>query len=141
MVKEITTDEFKEEIFDFSTEKEWKFKGDVPTIIDFHAEWCGPCKTLGPTLEEVEKDLDGQINVIKVNVEEQQELGAIFGIQSIPSLLFIPMEGAPQMAVGALPKDVVYNALNEICGIDNGNVTLEDKGDTSTDTTPEDKGE
>ena len=84
---------------------EWKYLGDKPCIIDFYASWCGPCKTIAPILEDLAKEYDGQIYIYKVNTEEEQELAGAFGIRSIPSLLFCPMNGAPQMAQGAMPKE------------------------------------
>lgn len=93
---------------------EWKYLGDKPCIIDFYASWCGPCKTIAPILEDLAKEYDGQIYIYKVNTEEEQELAAAFGIRSIPSILFCPMVGAPQMAQGALPKDAFKNAIMEV---------------------------
>jgi thioredoxin len=93
---------------------EWKYLGDKPCIIDFYASWCGPCKTIAPILDELAKEYDGQIYIYKVNTEEEQELAAAFGIRSIPSILFCPVGEAPQMAQGALPKDVFKKAITEI---------------------------
>lgn len=93
---------------------EWKYLGDKPCIIDFYASWCGPCKTIAPILEELAKQYDGQIYIYKINTEEEQELAAAFGIRSIPTLLFCPMDGAPQMAQGAMPKDGFVQAINEV---------------------------
>jgi len=93
---------------------QWKYLGDKPCIIDFYASWCGPCKIIAPILEELATEYDGQIYIYKVNTEEEQELAAAFGIRSIPSLLFCPMNGAPQMAQGALPKATFKKAINEI---------------------------
>lgn len=94
--------------------KEWKYLGDKPCIIDFYASWCGPCKTIAPILEDLAKEYDGQIYVYKVNTEEEQDLAAAFGIRSIPTLLFCPMVGAPQMAQGAMPKDAFKQAITEV---------------------------
>jgi len=93
---------------------EWKYLGDKPCIIDFYASWCGPCKTIAPILEELAKEYDGQIYIYKINTEEEQELAGAFGIRSIPTLLFCPMTGAPQMAQGAIPKDAFNKAINEV---------------------------
>ena len=93
---------------------EWKYLGDKPCIIDFYASWCGPCKTIAPILEDLAKEYEGQIYIYKVNTEEQQELAAAFGIRSIPSLLFCPMNGAPQMAQGAMPKESFKQAITEV---------------------------
>lgn len=93
---------------------EWKYLGDKPCIIDFYASWCGPCKTIAPILEDLANEYDGQIYIYKINTEEEQELAAAFGIRSIPSILFCPMDGAPQMAQGALPKESFKQAINEV---------------------------
>jgi thioredoxin len=93
---------------------EWKYLGDKPCIIDFYASWCGPCKTIAPILEDLAKEYDGQIYVYKVNTEEEQELAGAFGIRSIPTLLFCPMVGAPQMAQGAMPKESFKQAITEV---------------------------
>ena len=93
---------------------EWKYLGDKPCIIDFFASWCGPCKTIAPILEDLAKEYDGQIYIYKINTEEEQELAAAFGIRSIPSILFCPMTGAPQMAQGALPKDAFKQAITDV---------------------------
>lgn len=93
---------------------EWKYLGDKPAIIDFYADWCGPCKMVAPILEELAKEYNDQIYVYKVNTEEEQELAGAFGIRSIPSLLFVPMEGQPQMAMGALPKASFKEAIDNV---------------------------
>ena len=93
---------------------EWKYLGDKPCIIDFYANWCGPCKMIAPILEDLAKEYDGQIYIYKVNTEDEQELAAAFGIRSIPSVLFCPMTGSPQMAQGAMPKDSFKKAIDEV---------------------------
>ncbi len=110
---QLTTEKFKEDIFDYTTEKEWKYKGDVPAIIDFYADWCGPCKMIAPVLEELAKEYDGKLNIYKVDTEAEQELSAVFQIRSIPSMLFIPKESQPMMQAGALPKNVLENIINK----------------------------
>lgn len=118
MAEHLTKDAFIEKVFDYETQKEWEYKGDLPCIIDFYADWCMPCKTVAPILEEIAEDYDGKVHVYKINTEEEQELAAAFGIQSIPSLLFIPMEGKPQIAVGALPKESLEKAMQEVLNVD-----------------------
>ncbi len=93
---------------------EWKYLGDKPCIVDFYASWCGPCKMIAPILEELAKEYDGQIYIYKINTEEERQLASDFGIQSIPTLLFCPIGGNPQMAQGALPKESFIKAIDEI---------------------------
>lgn len=93
---------------------EWKYLGDKPCIIDFYADWCGPCKMVAPILEELAGEYQGKIHVYKIDTEKEQELAAAFGIKSIPSILFVPMEGKPQMAQGAMPKASFQEAIREI---------------------------
>lgn len=92
----------------------WEYLGDKPAIIDFYADWCGPCKMVAPILEQLAAEYEGQIYIYKVDTEAEQELAADFGIRSIPTLLFIPMNEAPQMAQGALPKDAFKQAIDEV---------------------------
>jgi thioredoxin 1 len=105
----LTTQKFKEDIFDYTAEKEWNYKGDKPAIIDFYADWCGPCKMVAPILEELSNE-NPDVIIYKVDTEVEQELSAVFQIRSIPSILFIPKDRQPMMQAGALPK----NALQEI---------------------------
>ncbi len=114
MLEHLTKETFKEKIFNFEANKEWKFEGNMPCLIDFYADWCGPCKAIAPVLEELAKDYDGKLNIYKVDTEAEQELSGMFGIQSIPSLLFIPNEGQPQMAQGALPKETLMKAFEDV---------------------------
>jgi len=114
MVENLTKENFKEKIFDFESKKEWKYEGKLPAIIDFYADWCGPCKMIAPVLDELAKDYEGKIKIYKVNTEEEKELAGAFGIMSIPSLLFVPMEGKPQMLQGALPKKGFEKVINDI---------------------------
>ncbi|MCF6334396.1 MAG: thioredoxin [Spirochaetales bacterium] len=104
MATQLTKDTFIKEIFDYESNKEWKFEGKLPAVIDFYADWCQPCKMVAPIIEELSTEYEGKVNFFKVDTEAQQELAGAFGIQSIPSLLFIPVDGKPQMAAGALPK-------------------------------------
>lgn len=94
--------------------QEWKYLGDKPAVIDFYADWCGPCKAIAPVLEELAAEYDGQVYIYKINTEQEQELAAAFGIRSIPSLLFVPMDGQPQMAMGALPKPQMKEAIDKV---------------------------
>lgn len=107
----LTAQDFREKVFDYTTEKEWKYKGDKPAIIDFYADWCGPCQMVAPIFEEISNERDDVI-IYKVDTEAEQELSALFQIRSIPSLLFIPTnpDKKPMMQNGALPK----HSLEEI---------------------------
>jgi len=118
MVEHLTATTFKEKVFDYEKNKEWNFSGEKPCIIDFYANWCGPCKMVAPILEELSKEYDGKLDVYKVDTELEQELASVFGIQSIPSMLFVPIEGAPQMAMGALPKDAFERAFKEVLNVE-----------------------
>jgi thioredoxin 1 len=113
MTEHLNKKTFLTKVFDYEKNQEWKYNGDLPAVIDFWAPWCGPCKMVGPVLEELSEEYKGKINVYKVNTDEEQELGAVFGIRSIPSLLFVPMTGQPKMAVGALPKDSLKQAIEK----------------------------
>jgi thioredoxin 1 len=113
-MEHLTKETFLTKVFNYELNQEWKFEGELPCLIDFYADWCGPCKMVAPILEELAKEFDGKINIYKVNTEEQQELAGAFGIQSIPSLLFCPKDGKPQMAMGALPKQAMTDAINEV---------------------------
>ena len=115
----LTKEEFLKKVANYEANPtEWKYLGDKPCIIDFYADWCGPCKTVAPILEELAKEYDGKIDIYKVDTEDQQELASVFGIKSIPSLLFIPIEGQPQMAQGALPKDSLKQAFKEVLNVE-----------------------
>lgn len=113
MVKNLTTIEFKELVFDYTQNEEWLFNGNKPAIVDFFSSWCQPCKTVAPILEELSTEYEG-VDFYKVDTEAQAELAAAFGIQSIPSILFIPLSGQPQMAMGALPKETFKLAIAQI---------------------------
>ncbi len=113
-MEHLTKATFLKKVFDYESNKEWKFEGELPAIIDFYADWCGPCRMVAPVLEQLSKEYEGKINIYKIDTEAEQELAAVFGIRSIPSLLFIPKEGKPQMAMGALPKESFVQAINDI---------------------------
>lgn len=111
----LTKADFLTKIFDYETNPaEWKYLGDKPALIDFYADWCGPCKVIAPILEELAGEYEGDIYIYKIDTEAEQELAAAFGIRSIPSLLFIPMGEDPQMAQGALPKAQLKEAIDKV---------------------------
>jgi len=110
---QLTTQGFKENVFDYEKEQEWKYKGTLPAIIDFYADWCGPCKMVAPVLEELSTEYEGKLVVYKVDTEKEQELASAFGIQSIPTLLFIPSAGNPMMQRGAVPKKALQQVIED----------------------------
>ena len=114
-VMNLTKADFLNKIANYETNPtEWKFLGERPAIIDFYATWCGPCKMLAPVLEELAKEYNGKIDIYKVNVEDEEELASVFNIRSVPSILFIPMNGTPQMAQGAMPKPSLKDAIENV---------------------------
>jgi thioredoxin 1 len=110
---QMTTQDFKDKVFNYETEADWKYQGDLPAIIDFYADWCGPCKMVAPILEELSNTYAGKILIYKVDTDVEQELSAVFGIQSIPTILFIGADGEPMMQPGALPKHVFKQIIEE----------------------------
>ena len=118
MTENLTKQDFLDKVFDYENEKDWNYKGDTPCIIDFWADWCQPCKMVAPVLEELSNEYEGKVKVYKVNTEVEQELAAVFGIRSIPSLLFVPMGDKPQMAAGALPKETFVQAFKDVLGVE-----------------------
>lgn len=114
MAHKIDKATFIDKVFDFENEQDWNYKGSVPAIVDFYADWCGPCKMVAPILEDLSKQYAGKLEVYKVNTDEEPELASAFGIQSIPSLLFIPLGDKPQMSMGALPKAQLEKAIREV---------------------------
>jgi thioredoxin len=107
---QLTAEKFKNEIFDYTKEKEWNFKGEKPALIDFYADWCGPCQMVAPILEELSEEYP-DITIYKVDTEAEQELAAVFQIRSIPSMLFIPLGKQPAMNAGALPKATLKKVI------------------------------
>jgi len=111
----LTKAEFLSKVANFETDPtEWKYLGDKPCIIDFYATWCGPCKMVAPILEDLAKEYDGQIYVYKVDVDAEPAIAAAFGVQSIPTILFSPMTGTPQMSQGAMPKESFQKMITEV---------------------------
>ncbi len=110
----LSTADFIEKIDDYKASREWKYKGQLPCLIDFYATWCGPCRALSPVLEEIAAEYDGKIIIYKVDVDKEKELAALFGVKSIPMLLFIPMEQTPSVINGGLPKDAVKELIDVV---------------------------
>jgi len=117
MLEHLTKQTFQEKIFNYENNKDWKFEGDKPAIIDFYADWCQPCKMVAPILEELSEEYKGKVDIYKVDTEAEQELAAVFGIRSIPSILFCPADGQPQMAMGALPKNTFKQAIADVLNV------------------------
>ncbi|MCW3115272.1 MAG: trxA [Segetibacter sp.] len=111
--KYLTKQEFIDEVFDYENNEEWKYKGKLPAIIDFYADWCGPCKAVAPTLEQLSEEYENKIEIYKIDTDKEAELSELFAIQSIPTFLFIPVDGAPMVQRGALPKNVFKQVIDE----------------------------
>lgn len=114
MVTNLTKETFVEKISELDN---FKFKGDKPAFIDFWAPWCGPCKMVGPIVEELAKEYEGKVDIYKINTDEETELAEAFDIQSIPTLIFVPMSGELKSAMGAVPRSTLKKAFQEILGV------------------------
>lgn len=117
-VEFLNEETFKTKVFNYEQNKDWKFEGNVPCMIDFYADWCQPCKMVAPILDELQEEYGESIKIYKIDTEVERNLAGMFGIQSIPSLLFVPKEGQPQMAVGALPKESFEKAIADVLGVE-----------------------
>ncbi len=113
-VVHLSTQEFKNLVFNYDANKNWKYEGSKPCIVDFYADWCRPCKMIAPILDELSKEYEGKLVIYKVNTEKERELASAFGIRSIPSLLFIPLNGKPEMVQGALPKEKFKEVIENV---------------------------
>ena len=112
-VRYLTTAQFKDRIFDYKSSKEWKYKGDKPCVIDFYTTWCGPCKRLAPIMDELSQTYCDQVVFYKVDTERERELAYVFGISSIPQVLYIPMEGQPMLLKGLYPKENIVQIIDQ----------------------------
>ncbi len=112
-VKELSTQEFKEQIWNYDKNKEWKFDGKKPVIIDLYATWCGPCKRLAPILSDIQKDYGDKIQIYKVDTDKERELARLFNVSSIPLMVFIPLKGDPFLVSGLRPKEQLVQIINE----------------------------
>lgn len=113
MAQQMDKQMFLEKVFNYEKNKEWEFNGERPAVIDFYADWCGPCKMLAPVIEKLSREYAGEVDFYKIDTQKEMELAGAFGIQSIPSLLFIPAEGKPQMAQGALPEEALREVVDK----------------------------
>ena len=112
-ITHLTAQDFKDKVFNYETEQEWNYKGHLPAIVDFYADWCGPCKAIAPILEELSDEYRDKIVVYKIDTDKEMELSSLFGIQSIPTLLFIPTKGNPMIQKGALPKNILQQVIDQ----------------------------
>jgi thioredoxin len=121
-MEHLTLDTFKEKIcecgLDGGNEAEWKYKGKLPAVIDFYADWCGPCKMVAPVLEKLAEQYKGKLEIYKIDTEAEQALAGMFGIRSIPSILFIPVDDKPQMVSGALPKQEFERLFKDLLKVE-----------------------
>lgn len=118
MVEALTKETFLKKVFNYEESNEFKYAGELPAIIDFYADWCGPCKMLAPVLEQLSEKYEGKIVIYKVDTEVEQELSTAFGIRSLPSMLFCPIDEDPQMANGALPKPQIEQIISEVLKVE-----------------------
>ena len=118
LMESLSKESFLKKVFNYEQNKQWKFEGKLPCIVDFYADWCGPCKMVEPILQELAQEYQGKLNIYRVDTQAQQELAAAFGIQSIPSILFVPLNGKPQMAVGALPKETLKKTIKDVLKVE-----------------------
>jgi thioredoxin 1 len=118
MTEHLTKETFLSKVFNYEASKEWIFEGDKPCLIDFYADWCGPCKMVAPVLEDLAKEYEGRLDIYKVDTERETELASVFGIRSIPSLLFVPKDGQPQMAMGAITREAFVKAFKDVLGVE-----------------------
>lgn len=118
-VVHITKADFLKKVYDFEKNPdEWKYLGSQPAIVDFYADWCGPCRQLSPVLDELAKEYSGKLTIYKVNVDNERGLATFFGIRSIPTLLFIPMKGKPQRSLGALSKTELNGLIKDVLKVE-----------------------
>jgi thioredoxin 1 len=110
----LTDETFKEKVFNYEVNKEWKYEGTKPAIIDFYADWCAPCRELSPMLEELAREYGDQIIVYKIDTEKETKLTQTLGITGLPTLLYIPVNGKPQVRMGLVPKASLAQAIDEI---------------------------
>ncbi|MGV8829407.1 MAG: thioredoxin [Breznakibacter sp.] len=113
----LTKSSFVESIFDYEKESEWRYKGDLPAIIDFYADWCAPCRMLAPVLDELQKEYAGKLQIYKVDTQKERQLSGALGIQSLPTVLFIPKEGKPQALLGFRSKEDLEKIISDFLNV------------------------
>ena len=109
----LTEDQYKSSVEDFTT-SEWEYLGEGPAVVDFYADWCGPCRKLAPVMDELAAEYAGKVKFYKVNIDNAKALAAAYGIRSIPSVLFIPAGEEPKMNVGLMSKEEFKEKLEEL---------------------------
>jgi len=118
IIEHLTSESFKAKVFDYTSKSDWKYKGNLPCLIDFYADWCKPCRSISQMLEELAGEYKGKLYIYKVDTEQEIELAALFRVQSIPSLLFVPIADQPKMALGALPRETFVKAFKEVLKVE-----------------------
>lgn len=116
-LEDMTAEDFREKIFDYKAETTWNYKGEVPVVVDFYANWCGPCKRVEPTLKELQKKYGEKLKIYRVNIDKEKELAGVFAVSSIPAFLFVPVKGEPAKATGAMPKSSFEQAFKDLFGL------------------------
>lgn len=114
VVIQMNGDLYLKNIADYNNTQEWKYKGEKPVVIDFYADWCGPCRKIAPLMKELAEEYKDQITIYKVNVDNEQQLATSLNIQSLPTILFIPMKGNPQIIIGLTDKATLKRAIDEV---------------------------
>ena len=118
IIEHLTNETFREKVFDYTRNTEWSYKGNLPCLIDFYADWCKPCRSISQMLEELAGEYKGKLYIYKVDTEQEIELAALFRVQSIPTLLFVPVADQPKMALGALPRESFVKAFKEVLKVE-----------------------
>ena len=123
----LTTDEFKDLVWNYEANpQEWVYNGEIPCVVDFYADWCKPCKIVAPIMDDLADHYKGKVQIYKVNTDNERELATVFQVRSIPSILFVPMEGRPAMQAGAMSKEDYIRIIDEnILKINNKNKKTE----------------
>lgn len=114
MIEHLTKDSFKQKVFDYQNSRVYRFEGERPVVIDFYTNWCVPCKTIAPILEELQREYEGKVDIYKVDSDMEKELVKAFNVRSIPTLMFVPVEGQPQVGCGAVSKGELEHFFHQV---------------------------
>ncbi|MBK9290695.1 MAG: thiol reductase thioredoxin [Bacteroidetes bacterium] len=110
----LTYDTFLEKVWNFEKNPQtWVHEGELPAIVDFYADWCAPCRRIAPIMDKIAKDYEGRLKVYKIDVDKEQRLASVFQVRSIPSILFVPVQGQPMMQAGALTEEMYIKIIEE----------------------------